>query len=315
MRYGTLEIDPRKLLYFASVVEHGSFRRAATRLGVTQPALCNSITRLEAELEVKLVDRLPSGVETTQAGDMLYRHSRMIRDEIAMAQRNLGHLEEGQEGPIRLGCLLSLTSGVVPKAIAQWRAAFPDQDLRVSGAVQFDLLNALLRREIDMFVGFTEHYDIHDGLRQRVLFRDRLGVVARRGHPLFSVPELALGHLADFPWVLVPPGPSAIGFETALDRAGIRQQQGATICDSIALLKALIACSDHLGLAPFHAIQSEMESGALDLLPIQIPEFSRSIAVFSRMGQDLGAARTELVKAIQTAGQDSARHKQSPIGA
>mgnify|MGYP000576568658 CR=1 FL=1 len=312
MRIGTMEIDPRKLLYFASVVEHGSFRRAATRLGVTQPALCNSISRLEAELEVKLVDRLPSGVATTRAGDMLYSHSRMIRDEIQMAQRNLTHLGEANLGPIHLGCLLSLTSGVVPKAIARWREAFPDHDLRVSGAVQFDLLNALLRREIDMFVGFTEHYDIHDGLRQRVLFRDRLSVVARRGHPLSCLPDLTLGQLADYPWVLVPPGPSAIGFETALERAGIRQQVGTTICDSIALLKALIGCSDHLGLAPFHAIETELDGGMLDILPIHIPEFGRSIAVFSRIGQDLGEARTELIRIIQAVGQESARHQRNP---
>jgi DNA-binding transcriptional LysR family regulator len=308
MRLKTRDIDPRKLLYFAMVVEQGSFRRAATKLGVSQPALCTSVTRLETDLGMKLVDRMPSGVQTTKFGDLLYQHSRVIRDEIFLAERNLRQMEDSADFPIRFGCLLSLTSHVVPKAIAQWRKSWPDHALRVAGGVQFDLLNALLRREIDMFVGFTEHYDLHDGLRQRVLFRDRLSVIARPGHPLFARPDLTLSDLANHPWVLVPPGPSAIGFEKVLEAAGVNLKVGTTVCDSIALLKSLVACSDHLGLIPFHAIETEVEIGLLDLLPVTIPEFGRSIAVFSREGQDLGEIRSDLVRCVQAVAQASQLH-------
>ena len=43
-----LEIDPKKLLYFATVIETGSLTSAAKLLHVSQPALTSSMDRLEA---------------------------------------------------------------------------------------------------------------------------------------------------------------------------------------------------------------------------------------------------------------------------
>ncbi|MGO8077917.1 LysR family transcriptional regulator, partial [Rhizobium leguminosarum] len=50
-----LEIDPKKLLYFAAVIEQGSLNRAARKLSVSQPALSTSMDRLEAELGMQLL--------------------------------------------------------------------------------------------------------------------------------------------------------------------------------------------------------------------------------------------------------------------
>ena len=49
-----MEIDPKKLLYFACVIEHGSLNRAARVLQVSQPALTTSMNRLEAEMGMHL---------------------------------------------------------------------------------------------------------------------------------------------------------------------------------------------------------------------------------------------------------------------
>lgn len=304
MSLRTQDIDPKKLIYYAAVIEQGSFKKAAKVLNVSQPALSTSMSRLEAELGLKLVERGPSGVRPTSYGDMLYSHSRMIRDEIHLAERNLFQERARAQSTIKFGCLLSMTSHVVPAAIARWRETYPTRNLRVVGEVQFDLLNALLRREIDLFIGFTESYELFEGLRQRVLFRDRLCVVARPSHPLFSVEHLSLNSLVTFPWVFVPSGPFNIAFENILEAAGIRLLGGNTVCNSIALLKSLVSCSNHLGLIPAHAIQNEMADGRLSVLPLTIPEFSRNIAVFIREGYELDEPRRDLVNEVQAVGAE-----------
>jgi len=144
------------------------------------------------------------------------------------------------------------------------------------------------------------------------LFRDRLCVVARCGHPLFQDGgALELRSLVAFPWVFVPSGPFKIGFENVLEAAGIHLLGGSTICGSIALLKSLIACSDHLGLLPAHAIPNEIADGRLAVLPISIPEFSRNIAMFIREGDEIDKPSRDLVDEIQRIGAEFSR---SPSG-
>lgn len=61
-------MDFRQVRYFLAVAEHESFRRAAETVHVAQSALSKHIAELEARLEVRLFDRLPTGVRLTQAG-------------------------------------------------------------------------------------------------------------------------------------------------------------------------------------------------------------------------------------------------------
>ncbi|TIX41664.1 MAG: LysR family transcriptional regulator, partial [Mesorhizobium sp.] len=82
-----------------------------------------------------------------------------------LAERNLFEPSARASSIIKFGCIPSLSCNIVPAAIAQWRQAHIEPTLRVIDGVQFDLLNALLRHEIDLFVGFTENYNLLDGLR------------------------------------------------------------------------------------------------------------------------------------------------------
>ncbi|TGR23028.1 MULTISPECIES: LysR family transcriptional regulator [unclassified Mesorhizobium] len=310
MRTRSTEVDPKKLMYYATVIEQGSIKKASRVLKVSQPALSTSMNKLEEELGLKLVVRSKLGVVPTPFGVVLYSHARKIREEVQLAC-NCFRAPNADRVTIQFGCVPSLACNVVPAAIAQWRKNYPDNDLRVADGVQFELLNKLLRGEIDLFVGYTENYELFEGLRQRVLFRDRLFVAARPTHPLFSRGVPGLEALAEFPWVFVPPGPYNVPYENVLESYGIRFMGRNTVCDSIAMLKSLIAGSDHLGLLPAHAAGNELADGRLALLPTVIPEFNRSIAVFSREGYEMETAVRDLISEIQAGGVATQECRQS----
>lgn len=66
-----LSTNIRHLAAFAATVRHGSVTRAARAVNLTQPALTQAITRLEASLGCALFDREPSGMKPTEPALLL----------------------------------------------------------------------------------------------------------------------------------------------------------------------------------------------------------------------------------------------------
>ena len=62
-------LDDSRLRYFSVLVQEGSFTRAARRLGVSQPAVSQSISDLEKQLGVKLFERTRQSVALTPEGE------------------------------------------------------------------------------------------------------------------------------------------------------------------------------------------------------------------------------------------------------
>ena len=166
-----------------------AFRESREAFGyLYEPALSKSMDRLESELGIKLLSRTPTGITPTTFGELLYAHARLIREEMDLAEKRVQG-EKGHAHVVTLGTLPSLASSVVPLAVGRWREGHPGVLLRVVEKIQVELLLGLLRCDFDFVLGQTEYFDFFlEGLKQRVLFRDRLCVLARRSSTfLFAI--------------------------------------------------------------------------------------------------------------------------------
>ena len=61
---------------FITVVESGSFRGAAEKIGISPSAVLKQISLLEQDLKVAVFDRSRRGVTLTEAGESIYRDSK-----------------------------------------------------------------------------------------------------------------------------------------------------------------------------------------------------------------------------------------------
>ena len=300
-------MDPKKLLYFVSIVEEGSLKKAAVQLGVSQPALSTSMDRLEASLGIKLLDRGPSGVSPTPIGELIFSHARRIKDEVERAQFQIANQGQRQKRSLTAGLLPSLASSILPHAISAWRREHPSIRLRIVEKVQVNLLIGLLRSELDLIIGMTEYYNILDGLKQRVLFRDRQCVFARPRHPAFDLKEMSWGDLAKFAWICPLVGHQRTVLDDLLHSEGLAMPEQIIEGGSVQFVKSLVAGSDHLALLPTHAISQEVAEGKLRALPISAPQLERSIAYFHRTGFHLTKADRDFIANVQAIGRRLSR--------
>ena len=73
-----MDLDLRKLRYFAAVAEHRHFGQAAEQLYIAQPVLSRQIRALEHELGCALLARTTRSVQLTRAGEQLYEEARGV---------------------------------------------------------------------------------------------------------------------------------------------------------------------------------------------------------------------------------------------
>jgi DNA-binding transcriptional LysR family regulator len=295
-------MDPRKLIHLAAIIEQGGFKQASRQMGVSQPALSTSIARLERSLGGRLLNRTPQGATPTPLGELIYAHARLIRDEV---QRAKSRIQEGahREGDaIAVGVLPSLTPVIMPKAICAWRERYPDPVLRITERIQIELLLGLIRGELDFIIAQTEWYGFIEGLKQRVLFRDRLHVIARPGHPALALEKVTWPALAEYPWVIQMVGRHRTLLEKVLASEGAEMPRRLTECGSVPCLKALVAGSDSLSMLPASAIDAEVRDGRIRPVGIGGPLLNRDIAVIFREQFPLNGAMRDLVEAVTSAG-------------
>jgi DNA-binding transcriptional LysR family regulator len=92
------------LLAFVTVAREGSFTRAAALLGVTQPALSQTVRALEERLQIRLLTRTTRSVAPTAAGERLARAIGHRFDEIEAELDALTDLRDKPAGTVRITC-------------------------------------------------------------------------------------------------------------------------------------------------------------------------------------------------------------------
>ena len=119
----------RQLESLVAVAEQGSFRRAATTLGISQPALSAHIQAAEQLLGVQVFERDRRSVLITPAGEDVVGRARealVAIDAVTDAARRRG---EPLVGPLRLGVIPTVAPYWLPALLPAVRKAFPRLEL------------------------------------------------------------------------------------------------------------------------------------------------------------------------------------------
>ena len=188
----------RYLHTFVDIAEAGSIARAGPQLNVSQPAASRQILALEAELGVRLFDRIGRRLRLTSEGEDLLRQSRRLLTEADLLKARARALKGGHTGILRVGA----TPMVIENTLSVFLSGY---QLRHPGVEVHFVEDGGLRLPSRL-----EHGDVHlalvvpdDRFRTRLLYPVCNLAVLSGTHRLSRRRALDVADLADEPLLLL----------------------------------------------------------------------------------------------------------------
>jgi DNA-binding transcriptional LysR family regulator len=183
------------LRHFLTIADAGSLTKAAEQLGIAQPALSQSIKKMETELGVRLFVRTQRGATLTTAGQAILDDVRMSVARIDAAEAHARQIGQGLAGTLRIAFVASAAFELVPRALLAHRRMAPNVKYVLREMSNLEQVAALEKGEIDIAVLYTPQ-GVNGRMRQRLLSRQRLVAVVHEDVPVGADGKVSLRDLA-----------------------------------------------------------------------------------------------------------------------
>jgi len=197
-------MELHQLRYFVAVAEVRHFTKAARGLRIAQPSVSRAIRVLEEELGTPLFHRMKGNVALTSAGEVLLPWARRVLADVDGAALEVRELADLRRGRLAVGATPSLTTTLLPPALARFHAAFPAVDLVLHEAGSRDLVRELEQGALDVALVILPLR--HEMLETTPLLREELVVAVAPEHPLASRKTVAIADLKGVPLVMFRDG-------------------------------------------------------------------------------------------------------------
>jgi LysR family transcriptional regulator of gallate degradation len=155
---------------FIAVYNHATVSQAALSLGVKQPSISRSLSRLELRLKQTLFERRGFELRATPIGGKLVARFKCMFRELDQAREEIKLNLGNRKGQVVLGCLPPTHTRLVPDAIEALTAEYPDINVRVVDGIFQSLFAMLMHGELDVLVG-TLRDPLPEGTNAEFLYR------------------------------------------------------------------------------------------------------------------------------------------------
>ena len=260
---------------FVRVVEEGNFTRAGELLNLSQPAVTRQISALERELGAPLIERGGRGLHLTPIGKTAYTHARHLIAQVEHLKREVASLSDPMRGEVSIACVTTVGLFTLPRLLAEYRALYPDVQLRVWSARADGVLDRLLEGNADF--GLTSTPVAHPRLKSTPLFEDPIIPIAAPSFAAGLPNPLPLERLAELDMILFQaPSRFRTHVDAELEQAGVYPRITMEF-DSHEAVRTAAQMGHGIGIVPLQAVAAELESGSLVEINVDgLPRITRT---------------------------------------
>ena len=150
-----MNVDLELYKVFYVVAKNKHMTRASEELHISQPAISQSIKKLEDQLGGTLFLRSNKGMELTEEGKMFYEYVKGALELIGNAENEFTSFKDVSKGEIKVGCSTTLTKLILMDALENFHKDYPNININIVNGLTSNLINDLKLGKLD-FVIFNE---------------------------------------------------------------------------------------------------------------------------------------------------------------
>jgi DNA-binding transcriptional LysR family regulator len=288
-------MDLHQIEIFCSIVKHRSFSRAAEALFLTQPTVSGHMKNLEAELGVKLLDRLGKRALPTEAGEILYRHGTRLLEERDRAKQEIEKLTGRISGVLSIGGSTIPGAYLLPPLIGAFKKKNPGISVRLSIDDTARITEAVLAGSLCF--GVVGARLSEPQLEVHPFQTDELVIAVPRRHRWARKRTVSVDELKGEPFILREQGSGTRKImEDRVEKAGlsIADLNIAAIVGSSDAVRQAVKAGLGISILSSRALKDDIEAGRLAAVRVSGVKMERHFYVVLLKGK----TRSPLCKAF-----------------
>jgi DNA-binding transcriptional LysR family regulator len=252
---------------FYVIAREQSVTRAATRLGLTQPALSLQLKALEAELGEALFARHRKQMQLTQAGEILYRHVQTVLATLEEAKTEVAALHQLLRGHLAIAASDTNSTYILPEVLRLFRTQYPHVRIDIRNKMSSQVLQLVLDHEVDF--GIATLPMAHRQVTMETLFRREEVMICPTDHPLSRASAVSLAQVSPHPLLALSPGSTSRRLlDLAFQHTGVPMQVAMNL-GSIEVIKRFVEIGLGVAIVPHVAVAAEVQHGRLVAIPVE----------------------------------------------
>ena len=256
-------MELRQLKYFVRLAETLNFSEASRELFITQSTLSQQILNLERELDQQLFLRNSHEVMLTEAGQILLPMARETLHSAEAAVLRLQELRQLLTGELNIGVTFSFSS-IMAETMTNYLHQYPHVKLNVSYGSMENLIDRLLRHELDFVLAFKPT-EKNDHIESRTLFNNRLAAIVNEHHPLAGNKSVTLAQLENHCLALPAKGLQARNaFDKVLEKSDYHYNIKAEI-SNVSLIFKLVRQTNYVTILSESTVIDETDLVAIPI--------------------------------------------------
>ena len=278
---------------FIAVAEERQFRRAAERVGISQPALSGHIRELERDLGVALFSRTTRSVRLTAEGESFLHRAHRVLEDLNTAVLEVRERAQLKRGRVAIAATPTAASQVLPPIIASFTGRFAGVRVQVQEAVAPKVERLVTDGQVDFGVG--PRPEGRTELAFNFLFYERLCGVLPIDHELAKRRRVRLAEIARYPLLTTAPGTAIFqSLERALRERAITFSADHVLTQHQTAI-AMAAAGLGVALVP-ESMVTTADRRRVAVVEVIDPEVTADMGILQRKGGGSSSAANEFLK-------------------